>query len=98
MIAKGAISWKSTKQAFVASLTMAASSTMAAKFLHDHGLWLRNFFIGLQIINDVERSRKIFGDNEPSILYSNNNRSTIRTKFIDILFLIIKERAQDKVN
>ncbi|KAA0042350.1 Retrovirus-related Pol polyprotein from transposon TNT 1-94 [Cucumis melo var. makuwa] len=45
-LARGAVSWKSAKQ------TLMASSTMAAKFIacyeaSNHGIWLRNFIIGL---------------------------------------------------
>ncbi|KAJ9541592.1 hypothetical protein OSB04_028098 [Centaurea solstitialis] len=89
-----AISWKSVKQ------TLVASSTMAAEFVacyeaSNHGIWLRNFFTGLRIVKGVERPLKLFCDNNSVVLYSNNNRSSIKSKHIDIKFLVVKERVQN---
>ncbi|KAH9679437.1 hypothetical protein KPL71_026134 [Citrus sinensis] len=93
MLAGGAISWRSVKQ------TLVASSTMAAEFVacyeaSNQGIWLCNFVIGLRILEGVERPLKIFCDNKSVVLYSNNNRSSIKSKHIDIKFLIVKERVQ----
>ncbi|KAJ9538265.1 hypothetical protein OSB04_030998 [Centaurea solstitialis] len=94
ILAGGAISWKSVKQ------TLVASSTMAAEFVacyeaSNHGIWLRNFVTGLRIVKGVERPLKLFCDNNSAVLYSNNNRSSINSKHIDIKFLVVKERVQN---
>ena len=39
---------------------------------------------------------KIYHDNNSAVLYSNNNRSTTKSKFIDIKFLVVKERVQNR--
>ncbi|KAL4369556.1 hypothetical protein GQ457_05G026850 [Hibiscus cannabinus] len=93
LLAGGAISWKSAKQ------TLVASSTMAAEFVacyeaSNHGIWLRNFVTGLRILKNVERPLKLFCDNKSAVLYSNNNRSSSKSKHIDIKFLAVKERVQ----
>ena len=93
MLAGGSISWKSAKK------TLIASSTMAAKFIayfeaSNHGIWLRNFFTGLCIVDTIERPLNIFCDNNSAVLYSNNNKSSAKSKHIDIKFLIVKERVQ----
>ena len=93
MLARGDISWKSAKQ------TLIASSTMAAEFIacfkaSNHGIWLQNFVTRLRIVNTIERPLKIFCDNNSAVLYSNNNRSSTKSKYIDIKFLIVKERVQ----
>ena len=93
MLAGGAISWKSAKQ------TLIASSTMEMEFVacfepSNHGIWLRNFVTGLRIVDTVERPLKIFCDNNSAVLYYNNNRSSTKSKHIDIKFLIVKERVQ----
>ena len=93
LLAGGAISWKSAKQ------TLIASSTMAAEFIacyeaSNHGIWLRNFVTGLRILEGVERPLKLFCDNKSAVLYSNNNRSSSKSKHIDIKFLVVKERVQ----
>ncbi|XP_040872071.1 secreted RxLR effector protein 161-like [Glycine max] len=95
MLAGGAISWKSVKQ------TLIASSTMAAKFIvcfeaSNHGIWLRNFVTGLRVVDGIERPLKIYCDNNSTVLYSNNNRSATKSKFIDIKFLVVKERVQNR--
>ncbi|KAH9656751.1 hypothetical protein KPL70_022797 [Citrus sinensis] len=93
MLAGGAISWRSAKQ------TLVASSTMAAEFVacyeaSNQGIWLRNFVTGLRILEGVEKPLKIFCDNKSSVLYFNNNRSSTKSKHIDIKFLVVKERVQ----
>ena len=95
MLAGGAISWKFTKQ------TLLASPTMVTKFIacfeaSNHGIWLRNFVTSLHVVNSIERPLKIFCDNNSTVLYSNNNRSTTKSKFIDIKFLVVKERVQNR--
>ena len=92
LLARGAISWKSVKQSIV------ASSTMAAKFVacyeaSNHGIWLRNFVTGLRILDGIEILLKLFCDNKSVVLYSNKNKSSTKSKFIDIKFLVVKERV-----
>jgi len=74
---------------------------MAAKFIacleaSNHGIWLRNFVTGLCVIDGIERPLRIYCDNESTIQYSNNNRSITKSKFIDIEFVVVKEKVQDK--
>ena len=45
------------------------------------------------MIDGIERPLKIYCDNNYEVLYSNNNRSTTNSKFIDIMFLVVKERV-----
>ena len=83
LLVRGAIYWKSVKQSIV------ASSTMTAEFLacyeaSNHGIWLRNFVTGLRIMNGIERPLKLLCDNKSAVLYSNNNRSSTKSKFIDL--------------
>ena len=93
LLAGGAISWKSAKQ------TLIAPSTMAAEFIacyeaSNHRIWLRNFVTRLRIVDNIERPLKLFCDNKSTVLYSNNNRSSTKSKHIDIKFLVVKEIVQ----
>ena len=93
MLSRGAISWRSTKQ------TLVASSTMEAKFIayfetSNHGIWLRNFVTRLRILGGIERPLKIYCDNKSAVIYSNNNRSSSKSKHIDIKFLVVKKLVQ----
>jgi len=95
MLAGGAISWKSVKQ------TLIASSTMDVEFIacfeaSNHGIWLKNCVTGLRVVDDIERPLKIYCDNNSIVLYSNNNKSATKSKFIDIKFLVVKERVQNR--
>ena len=93
LLVGGAISWKSVKQSIVASSTMAAEF-VACYEASNHGIWLRNFITGLRIMDGIERPLKLFYDNKSVVLYSNNNRSLTKSKFINIKFLVVKERVQ----
>ncbi|RDX79665.1 hypothetical protein CR513_39881, partial [Mucuna pruriens] len=42
----------------------------------------------LCVVDDIKRPLKIYFDNNSTILYSNNNRSSTKSKFVDIKFLI----------
>ena len=42
----------------------------------------------------IERSFKLYCNNKSNVLYSNNNRSSTKSKHIDIKFLVVKERVQ----
>ena len=72
---------------------------MAAEFVacyeaSNHRMWLQNFITKLRIVDGIERLLKLFCDNKSVVLYSNNNRSSTKSKFIDIKFLVVKERVQ----
>ena len=93
LLVGGAISWKSVKQSIVASSTMAVEF-VACYEASNHGILLRNFITGLRIMDGIKRPLKLFCDNKLAVLYSNNNRSLTKSKFIDIKFLVVKERVQ----
>ena len=70
---------------------------MAVKFIvcheaSNHGIWLQNFVTELQILDGIERLLKLLCNNKSAMLYSNNNRSSSKSKHIDIKFLIVKEK------
>ena len=62
----------------------------------NHGMWLQNFVTRLRVVDEIERPLKIYYDNNSTVLYSNNNRSSTKSKFIDIKFLVVKERVQNR--
>ncbi|KAL6334374.1 hypothetical protein AAG906_014775 [Vitis piasezkii] len=79
--------------------TLIASSTMEAEFIacyeaSNHGIWLRNFITRLRIVDGIEKPLRINCDNKAAELYSKNNRSSSKSKHIDIKFLVVKERVQ----
>ena len=94
MLSGGAISWRSAQH------TLIASSTTTGEFVacyeaSNHGIWLLNFVTGLHVVKGIERPLKLYCDNNSAVLYSNNNRSSSKSKHIDIKFLVVKERVQN---
>jgi hypothetical protein len=81
---------------------MIASSTMAAEFIEyfetsNHGIWLRNFITWLRAVDTIKLPLKLYCDNSSVVLYSNNNRSSSKSKHIDIKFLAVNERVQSRL-
>ena len=79
LLVGGSISWKSVKQSIVASSTM-ETVFVACYEASNHGIWLRNFVTRLRILDGIERPLKLFCDNKSTVLYSNNNRSSTKSK------------------
>ena len=48
-------------------------------------------------MDSIERPLQIYCDNNSAVLYSNNNRSLLKSKHIYIKFLVVKERVQSKI-
>ena len=72
---------------------------MAAEFVacyeaFNHVLWLWNFVTGMRILSGIERPLKLYCDNKSAALYFKNNKSSSRSRYIDIKFLIVKKRVQ----
>ena len=88
----GVIFCKSAKQKLIASSTMTAEF-VACYEVSNHGLWLRNFVTGLRILSDIKKTLKLYCDNKSAVLYSNNNRSSSKSRCIGIKFLVVKERV-----
>jgi hypothetical protein len=51
----------------------------------------------LRVVDDIERSLKLYCDNEPTVLYTHNNKKTKATKHINIRFYVVKEKIQDQI-
>ena len=71
---------------------------MAAEFIacyeaSNHGIWLWNFVMRLRIVGGVDGPLRLFCVNKSAVLYSNNSKSSTKSKYIDIKFLIVKERV-----
>ncbi|RVX18298.1 Retrovirus-related Pol polyprotein from transposon TNT 1-94 [Vitis vinifera] len=93
MLARGAISWKSVTQTLIASSTM-ETEFMACYEASNHGIWLRNFITKLRNFYRIEKPLRINCDNKTVELYSKNNRSSSKSKHIDIKFLVVKKKVQ----
>ena len=95
LLVGGGVSWKSFKQCLIASSTMVVEF-VACYNTSNYEIWLRNFVTRLRIVNGVDRPLSLFCDNRSAVLYSNNNRSSTKSKYIDIKFLVVKEKVQSR--
>ena len=71
------------------------STTIVVEFVacfetSNQRIWLRNFVTGFRIMKSVERPLKIDCDIKSAVSCSNNNRSLIKFKFVEIKFLVVK--------
>jgi hypothetical protein len=90
-----AISWSSSKQ------TVMTSSTMYAEFVACYEavgqtMWLKKFVPDIRVVDSIERSLKLYCDNEPALLYAHNNKKIKAVKHINIRFFVVKEKIQDR--
>jgi hypothetical protein len=50
--------------------------------------------VGLRVVDNIERSLKLYCDNEPTVLYAHNNKKTKVAKHINVRFYVVKEKIQ----
>jgi hypothetical protein len=79
---------------------MVAISTMYAEFIACYeamgqALWLKKFIPDLKVINYISRPLKMYCDNEPTVFYTHNNKSSNATKPIEIKYYIVKDKIWD---
>jgi hypothetical protein len=58
-------------------------------------MWLKKFVPDLRVVDNIERSLKLYCDNEPAVLYAHNNKKIKTVKHINIRFYVVKEKMQD---
>jgi hypothetical protein len=89
-----AISWRSCKQMIV------ASSTMYAEFIAcfeatNQMLWLKKFIPDLKVVDCIDKPLKMYCDNQPTIFYAHNSKSSKATRPIEVKYYIVKDKIQD---
>ena len=62
-----------------------------------HAIWLRNFVSGLHVIDLIMRPLRIYCDNSVAVWFSKNNKTTEWSKYIDIKYLVVREKVQNRV-
>lgn len=68
---------------------------MACYEATSHTFWLRNFNSGLQIIESISKSLRIFCHNSAAVFFSKNNKSSSASKMVDIKFLVVRDRIRN---
>jgi hypothetical protein len=57
--------------------------------------WFKKFVAGLRVVDSIEKSRKIYCDNELAVQYFYNNKKSDVVKHINIKYYVVKEKIQD---
>jgi hypothetical protein len=56
---------------------------------------LKKFVPELRVVDSIEKSLKIYCNNEPAVQYSYNNKKIDAFKHISIKYYVVKEKIQD---
>ena len=59
--------------------------------------WLKKFISGLKVVDDIYRPLKLYCDNNPTVQYIHNNKSSGAVKHIDIKYYIMNNKVQDHI-
>jgi hypothetical protein len=55
----------------------------------------KEIYARLKVVDDIHRPLKLYCDNEPTVTYAHNNRSSNAAKRIDIKFYVVKDKVRD---
>ena len=59
--------------------------------------WLKKFILDLKVVDDIYRPLKLYCDNNPTVQYAHNNKSSGAAKYIDIKYYVMKDKVRDQV-
>jgi hypothetical protein len=59
-------------------------------------IWMNKFVPGLRVVDIIEIPLRIYCDNEQTIFFSYNNKSSEASKYIDIKCYIVKDNIHDQ--
>ena len=96
IMTEGAVSWNCVKQTLTASFTM-ETKYVACYEATCHAIWLRNFISALEVVHSISSSLTLFCDNFAVVSFSWNNKSTSRSKHIDVKFFFMKEKVVESL-
>jgi len=90
-MARGTISWKSVKQ------TLTATSTMEAEYIACYeatcqAMWLKNLISYFKVVESISRPLVIYCDNTVVVPFSQNTKSSSKSKHFDIKYLFVTEK------
>jgi hypothetical protein len=59
-------------------------------------MWLKNFIPDLRVVDNISKPLTIYCGNKITVFFSHNNKSSEVAKHIDLRYLVVKERVQDR--
>ena len=68
---------------------------MTPKEIH---LWIKTSFnLFLKVVDDIYRPLKLYYDNNQAVQHAHNNKSSDAAKYIDIKYIVVKDKVRDHV-
>jgi hypothetical protein len=61
-----------------------------------HAMWLKLFIPSLRVIDSIRKPLMIYCDNKAVVFFSHNNKSSGASKHIDLRYLVVRERVQNR--
>ena len=58
-----------------------------------HALWLRNFILGLNVVDSIARPLRIYCDNFAAIFFSKNDKYSKGAKHMNLKYLLVKDEV-----
>ena len=52
---------------------------------------------GLKVVDDIHKPLKLYYDNNPTVYYAHNNKSSGAAKHIDIKYYVVKYKVRDHI-
>ena len=59
--------------------------------------WLKKFIPSLKVVDDIYRPLKLYCNNNLTVQYAHNNKSSGAAKHIDIKYYVVKDKVRDHV-
>ena len=59
--------------------------------------WLKKFMPELKVVDDIHKPLKLYCDNNPTVCYAQNNKSSGAAKYIDIKYYVVKDKVRDHI-
>lgn len=63
-----------------------------------HGLWLQKFILGLEIVDSIANSLKLYCENSIAVFFSKNDKYSKGAKNIEVKYFSIKEVRKQRVS
>jgi hypothetical protein len=59
-------------------------------------LWLKKFIPNLKVVDCIDKSLKMYHDNQLTVFYAHNNKSSKATRPIEVKYYIVKDKIQEQ--
>jgi len=92
MMAGRAVLWKVSNRRLQLPKLWRQSNSLLPTYMSGY-MGLRNFILGLVIIDTIVKPLKIFCDNSAAVSFSQNTESSLQSEHIDIKYLFVREKV-----